>query len=181
MPFLKKGKIFTHKQFENAVRRYQYSRDSQVAGDKASSQLEYHRNRPKYENEVQATAAQILFKHCDPESQEGLGDLHPDVLKVGKIGMENYRAFFKQRIYAVSTGSIKLRPAFITLKAGLEYDKLENQTKKVITEQIFEMINRIEFENSQDKLYYENKAKKTTSRKDELLDIHIDLSQMLKL
>ena len=82
---------------------------------------------------------------------------------------------------AVSTGSIKLRPAFITKKAGQEYDKLENQTKKVIAEQILEMITKIDFEDSQEKLYFENKATKTNSRKDELLEIHSELSQIVNM
>jgi hypothetical protein len=178
MPFLKKGKIFTHQHFENAVRRCQNSMDNRVkTGDKA---VEYPRKRPKYQLEVQATAAQILFKTSKPESQEGLGDLHPDVLRISQIGIENYRSFFEKRISAVSTGSIKLRPAFITLKSGLDYDKLENQTKQTISEEIFEMIKSLEFENVQEKLYYENKAKKTAVRKEELLIIHIELTQMMK-
>ena len=149
-----------------------------MAGDK-SGQGEYFRRRPKYANEVQATAAQILSNNCNPESPEGLGDLHPDVLKVSQIGMENYRSFFEKRIQAVSTGSIKLRPAFVTLAAGQEYDKLENQTKKVIAEQILDMTKKIEFETPEEKLFFESKASKSTTRKDELVEVHLELSQML--
>lgn len=180
MPFLRTGKIFTYEQFDSAVRRCQYSRDAMVSGEK-SQQVDYPTRRPKYSIEVQATAAQILSKNCNPDSSEGLGDLHPDVLKVSQIGMENYRTFFKKRIQSVSTGSIKLRPAFVTLADGQEYDKLENQTKKVITEQILDMIQKINFENSQEKAFYESRANRVNSKKDALVEMHSELTQMLKL
>ena len=41
------------------------------------------------------------------------------------------------------------------------------------------MILKINFENPQERLYFENKAKKLNSRKDELLEIHGELCAMI--
>ena len=106
--------------FAEAVRRCQTRQDKTEQPKK-----ELPRNHPKYENEIAAVAALILHKNEDPHVTEGLGDLHEDVMRIKQIGLENYKTFFLNRIYAVPTGSIKLKPAFITRKAHLEFQKIE--------------------------------------------------------
>ena len=174
IPYLKRGEIFSVENFAEAVRRCQTRQDKTE-----QSKKELPRNRPKYENEIAAVAALILHKNEDPHVAEGLGDLHEDVMRIKQIGLENYKTFFKNRIYAVPTGSIKLKPAFITRKAQLEFQKIENQTKKEISEKIKELILKINFEDPQEKIYYENKSVKTELKKSELIDIFTELSEML--
>ena len=181
IPFLKRGQIFSQENFADAVRRCQQSRDLKIQDEIDKPKDETARKRPKYENEIQAVAALILYKQEDPGKVEGLGELHEDVLKISQIGKENYRTFFQSRILALSTGSIKLRPAFITQKSYLEYKKIENQTKLVISGKILELISKINFEDSQEKLYFENKAVKINMKKSELIEIYTELSQMLVL
>ena len=105
-----------------------------------------------------------MYKNEDPKKIEGPGKLHEDVMKISEIGKTNYRKFFLERITGVSTGRIKLRPAFITKDANIEYKKIENQTK-----------------DSQEKTYFENKIRKADTRKNELIEIHSELLQKLNL
>lgn len=178
IPFLKRGQIFSQQNFADAVRRCQLSRDGQT---KKENETESKRKRPKYENEVQAVAALILHKNENPLNPEEIGDLHEDVMNISQIGKENYRTFFKNRILAIPTGCIKFKPAFITKKSYSEYQKIENQSKKVISEKILEIISKITFEDPQEKTYFENKAVKMTIKKTELIEIYTELSQMLVL
>ena len=177
MPFLKRGKIFSNEIFADAVRKCE---QNQVSKRKRSEmKTENLRKRPKYENEVQAVAALILNKNENPAIIEGLGDLHEDVLKITQIGNENYEVFFHKRIIAVSTGSIKLKPAFITRQACSDYENIENQSKNLISERILILVSQIDFETFEEKQYFENKARKKSVTKNELLEIHSDLEQML--
>ena len=181
IPFLKRGQIFSNEIFADAVRMCELSRVSQSQSKNDGHKTEVIRKRPKYENEIQATVALILFKKEDPKIKIGLGELHEDVLSIKKIGKENYRQFFQKRILAIPTGSIRLKPAFITRQAGLEYEKLENQTKKEISEKILDLMSKINFENPEEKIYFENQAVKTTMKKSKLIEIHTELTEMLIL
>ena len=98
---------------------------------------------------------------------------------ITQIGNENYEVFFHKRIIAVSTGSIKLKPAFITRQACSDYENIENQSKNLISERILILVSQIDFETFEEKQYFENKARKKSVTKNELLEIHSDLEQML--
>ena len=102
-------------------------------------------------------------------------------MNIIQIGKDNFKKYFLNRINAVPPGSIRLKPAFITKKSSSDYDKLENQLNSEILQQIKGFISKIEFEDSQEKNYYENKASKTTLKKCELVEMHAELSQMLQL
>ena len=179
IPFLRRGQIFSNEVFADAVRMCELSQNSQT--HKSDQKPEILRKRPKYENEVQAVVGLILNRKEDPEITADLGDLHEDSMKIKQIGKENYKHFFEKIILAIPTGSIRLKPAFITRKAGEDYEKLENQTKKIITEKILKLIALINFENIEEKIYFENKSQKKTVTKSELIEIHSELSQMLVL
>ena len=181
IPFLKKGKIFSQEIFSQAVRMSQHSRDKQMESEKHLEKEETFRRRPKYQLEIQAVAALILYKSKNPSLTVGLGDLHQDVLNISEIGKENYRKYFLSRINAVPTGSIKLKPAFITKKSSCEYEKLENKPKIEIISQIKKIVSQIDFDDPQEKIYYENKMCKTNLKKCELVEIHTELSQMLAI
>ena len=109
----------------------------------------------------------------------GLGDLHEDILRITEIGRQNYRKYFLSRINAVSGGKIKLKPAFFTKEACREYEKLENQTKNEMVLKIKNVISEIHFDDPQEKLYYEIKAKKTNLKKCELVNLYRELLDML--
>ena len=177
IPFLKKGKIFSQDIFSQAVRTFQHCKDRD--SDNNVQKCEQFRRRPKYENEIQSVCATILYKSENPMVAVGLGELHQDVLKISEIGKDNYKKYFLERINAVPTGKIKLRPAFLTKKSGWEYEKLENQPKKEIISQIQKLITQINFDDPQEKIFYENRASKTNTNKCELVNIHAELSQML--
>ena len=159
----------------------QHSRDKQMESEKHLEKEETFRRRPKYQLEIQAVAALILYKSKNPSLTVGLGDLHQDVLNISEIGKENYRKYFLSRINAVPTGSIKLKPAFITKKSSCEYEKLENKPKIEIISQIKKIVSQIDFDDPQEKIYYENKICKTNLKKCELVEIHTELSQMLAI
>ena len=111
MPFLKKGKIFNQEEFSNAARKAQkYREREREKGNLVSSS---RAKRPKYEVEIQMWTAMILAKGENPADKEGLGEIHENTLEIAKIATQNYRTFFAKKIDALSTGSIRLKPAFI--------------------------------------------------------------------
>ena len=181
IPYLKKGKIFSQEIFCQAVRMFQYSKDKkrEYENEAHIEKKEVIRKRPKYEIEIQAVAAQIIYKSEDPSVPVGLGDLHEDILRITEIGRKNYRDYFLSRINAVSGGKIKLKPAFFTKEASSEYEKLENQTKNEMILKIKNLITGIHFDDPQEKLYYEIKANKTNLKKCELVDLYRELHDML--
>ena len=120
-------------------------------------------------------AALILDKHELPEEEEGLDDVHEDVLDLAKVGWENYKEYFFKKIRGIPTTSIKLTPAFITKKDFVEFNKIENKTKEVIAKEIKLLITQVVFEDEMEKAYYESKAKRMNVRKDELIDLYNDI------
>ena len=176
IPFLKRGKIFSRQIFAEAVRACQ---NFQNKCDKRKPDVK--RKRPKYQNEIQSVTALILLRNEDAEEKEDLGDIHEDIMKVDQIGKENYREFFKKRITGTSTGSIRLKPLFVTKEAYNDYEKLENQPKSVIAEKIKDLILKIDFEDPQEKMYFENKSTRTDTRKNELIELHTELTSMVVL
>lgn len=178
MPHLKSGKIFNIEQFAQAVRSCQIKMDSDLAEGKMGNAV--HR-RAKYENEVQSVASQIIDKKENPNNADDLGDFNIDTLKIANIGHENYKQFFKAKIKAIPTGSIKLKPALITKSDFTEYHKIENQTKLQITNQCLAMLEKTEFEDQNELDYYEGKIKKSNVKKDELLELFHMLNDKLVL
>ena len=81
-------------------------------------------------------AALILQKNENPKVNEDLGVFHEDIMKVNEIGKENYRQFFKKRILGTPTGSIRLKPVFVTKDAQTDYEKIENRPKSEIAGKI---------------------------------------------
>ena len=177
--FLKRGKIFDLEVFAHAVRQSQaYQISQRESGNFCSNSKS---RRPKYENEVQSLAALILEKNELPGIAEGLGDWHKDIFDLSKIGFENYRKYFVEKIKAVPTTSIKLKPAFITKGDFEDYNKIENQTKAQIAKEINIMIPQIAFDDINEKSYYEYKAKKSKIKKDELIEMYHEIRSKLVL
>ena len=171
--FLKRGKIFDIEIFADAARR---SQAHQVAErEKGNLCSNSKSRRPKYQAEVQSLAALILDKHELPEEEEGLDDVHEDVLDLAKVGWENYKEYFFKKIRGIPTTSIKLTPAFITKKDFMEFNKIENKTKEVIAKEIKLLITQVVFEDEMEKSYYESKAQRMHVRKDELIDLYNDI------
>ena len=178
MPFLKKGKILTIDQFSSAVRKSQKHRDQEREKGKVSCSKA---KRPKYEIEIQTLAAMILGQNENPTDEEDLGDLHENTLKISKIGKENYRIFFEKKIDAILTGSIRLQPAFVTKSDSVSYHRIENQRKEDIVKEIVQIISEIEFEEMNERKYFEAKAQKSTTKKDVLIEIHTELGETSEL
>ena len=110
--FLNTGKLFNHETFTFAVRKCEMYHDS---ARKKSNQVPLALpKRPKYMLEIQMMAAIVLDLNEDPMKSMGIGELSDDILNLTKIGMDNYKLFFKNKLNAVKTGSIKLKPAFFT-------------------------------------------------------------------
>jgi len=176
---LKKGKIFDTDQFAQAVRSCQIHRDSEQAkGNLVSTSKS---RRAKYENEIQSIAATILDKNENPAKDDDLEELNVDTLNISKIGHQNYKLFFEKKINAVPTGSIRLKPAFITKSDFAEYNKIENQRKDEIITEIVTMLTKIEFEDENEKKYFEAKVKKSNIKKDELIGMFNQLKTQLIL
>ena len=178
MTHLKKGEIFDREQFAQAVRSCQISRDSEQQKDNV---VVSKSRRPKYENEVMSLAAIILDKDEDPNEEDDLEDLNVDVLNISQIGHTNYKVFFEKKIDATPTGSIKLKPALFTKCELEEYNKIENQTKSIITKEILNMMDKIDFEDENEKKYFEGRIKKTVIKKDELIEMFNELKTKLIL
>ena len=178
IPFLRRGQIFSQEIFSQAVRMCQHSKEKD---SESSAKQERVRIRPKYDNEVQHCAATILYKSQDPMVEVGLGEIHEDALNISQIGKANYKKYFLNRISSVPPGCIKLKPAFITKKSCSDYEKLENQTKSEILDQIKDFLSQIMFEDPLEKQYFENKSMKTYLKKSELIELHTELYQMLNV
>jgi len=177
--FLKTGQIFSQESFQFAVRKcqlYQISeREKGNYGSTSSSR------RPKYSTEIQAMAALVLDKNENPNEKDDLGEFHKDILSLSKVGMSNYEIFFKRKIKSIPTGSIKLKPAFILKEDCEEYDKIENKTKEEIKANIVSMVAQVEFDDENEKTYFETKTGRTNTRKDELVEIYYEIKTKLIL
>ena len=179
VPFLKKGKIFCQEEFSQATRKAQRYRENER--EKGNLVSKSKARRPKYQIEIQTLAAMILAKNEDPTDEDGLSDMHKDTLELSKLGMTNYRSFFDRKIDAHSTGSIRLKPAFILKSESAKYEKIENMTKKEILKEISEMISSIEFEEMNEREYFEAKCKKSSIKKEELIEMHTELQGRIAL
>jgi hypothetical protein len=135
--FLNSGQIFNQASFAFAVRKCQAYRESErIKGNDGPSSIS---RRPKYTLEIQTMAALVLDLNEHPDVQTDLGELHEDTLNLSNIGKANYETFFLKKIMAVRTGTIKLRPIFITKSAFEEYERIENKTKDEIRIKIMKM------------------------------------------
>ena len=167
------GQIFSYETFTSAVRRCQaYQESERMKGHCGPS---FVSKRPKYTLEIQMMAAVVLDLNEDPGDSMDFGDLNEDVLRLRKIGRENYDSFFKLKIKGIKTGSIKLKPAFFNKNAAEEYEKIENKTKGEIREKIKLLINALDFEDEDEKTFYTVKCNKPTTKKDELVNLFNDM------
>ena len=69
-----------------------------------------------------------------------------------------------------------MRPIFITKSAFEEYERIENKTKDEIRIKIMEMIEKLDFEDENEKSFYEIKCSKSGARKDELIILHKEMT-----
>ena len=176
MPHLRHGKIFDVNQFAHAVRSYQMSKD---LGYQHVNQGSSKAKRAKYENEVQSFAYILLDKNEDPFEEDDLGDLNVDAFNISKIGHNNYKLFFERKIEAASTGSIKLKPAFMAKSESQEYDKIENRTKSEICKEISAIMEQITFNDENERKFFEGKVQRNNTKKDELVEIFNQLKSKL--
>ena len=121
-----------------------------------------------------------MDKNDNFAEEDDLGELHTDALNISKIGQNNYKIYFRQKVKGIKTSSIKLQPALMTKSDHTEYHKIENQTKDAISKECQAMLSNIAFEDENEKQYYETKIKKSNIKKDELIEIFNQLkSEMI--
>ena len=172
--FLHTGQIFNYETFTSAVRRCQaYQEIERMKGHHGPSVIS---RRPKYLLEIQIMAAIVLDLNEDPAHNMDLGELNEDVMRLRKIGLENYERFFKLKLQGIKTGSIKLKPAFLSKKDAIEFEKIENKTKDEIRSKIKVIIDSLEFDDDDEKTFYTVRCNRPATKKDELVNLFNDLA-----
>ena len=171
--FLNTGKLFNHETFTFAVRKCEMYHDS--ARKKSNQVPLVLPKRPKYMLEIQMMAAIVLDLNEDPMKSMGIGGLSDDIFNLSKIGMDNYKLFFKRKLNAVKTGSIRLKPAFFTKTEKEDFEKIENKTKEEIRTKIKAIIDTLDFEDENEKTFYVTRCNRSSTKKDELINIYNDM------
>ena len=120
-------------------------------------------------------AAIVLDLNEDPMKSMGIGGLSDDIFNLSKIGMDNYKLFFKRKLNAVKTGSIRLKPAFFTKTEREDFEKIENKTKEEIRTKINAMVHTLDFEDENEKTFYITRCNRSSTKKDELINIYNDM------
>ena len=171
--FLNAGKLFNLETFTFAVRKCgMYQESERIKGNHGQRVLS---KRPKYTLEVQMMAAIVLDLNEDPMCSMDIGEWNDDIFHLAKIGMDNYKIFFINKLSSVKTGSIKLKPAFFTRKGREDYEKIENKTKEEIRTKINSVIDTIDFEDEDEKLFYVTRCSRSSIKKDELINLYNDM------